>query len=52
MDLLCGYHAKDPEVCRWVIANADENTENQTVRMWVKACEEFLAKNTVDNNTK
>ncbi len=42
MNLLCGHHAKDPHVCRWVIENCDENTDNITVREWVKACKEYL----------
>lgn len=42
MDLLCAYHAKDPDTCNWVIANADENTDNITVKSWVLACKLHL----------
>lgn len=42
MNLLCAYHAKSPDACRWVIANAEENSDNITVTNWVKACKEHL----------
>jgi len=42
MDLLCGYHAKNSDTCKWVIENFDEITDNITVTNWVKACKEYL----------
>jgi len=42
MDILCGYHAKDIETCRWVIANCDPNTDNITVKLWIEACKKYL----------
>lgn len=43
MDILCAHHAKDPETCKWVIANTDVNTDNLTVIAWVQACKDYLA---------
>jgi hypothetical protein len=42
MDLLCGYHAKNVDTCKWVIQNCDENTDNITVKAWIRACKEYL----------
>ena len=42
MDILCAHHAKDPETCKWVIENCDENTDNITVKLWLKASKEYL----------
>lgn len=49
MDLLCGYHAKDIEICKWVITNYDGETDNTTVKLWVETCKEYLKQ--VDTNT-
>jgi len=49
MNVLCAHHAKDPDTCRWVIANCDENTDNITVRQWLEACKEYLATLDIDN---
>lgn len=45
MDILCGYHAKDPATCQWVLDNCDENTDNITVKLWIEACKKFLEEN-------
>jgi hypothetical protein len=50
MNILCAYHAQNADTCRWVIANCDENIDNITVQLWIKACKEFLANLDVDNN--
>lgn len=42
MNILCGYHAKDPETCRWVIEHCSNQTDNNTVVLWVQACKEYL----------
>ena len=42
MNILCAYHAKNVDTCKWVIANYNENTSNITVNAWVKACKEYL----------
>jgi hypothetical protein len=43
MDLLCAYHAKSEDMCRWVIANCDESvTDNLTVNSWLAACKAHL----------
>lgn len=40
--MLVGHHAKDPEVCKWVIKMFDGPTNNGTVRAWVQACKDHL----------
>ena len=41
---LVGFHAKDPDVCKWVIEMfGDQETENKTVQQWIQACKEHLA---------
>ena len=41
---LVGFHAKDPEVCKWVIEMfGQQETDNGTVRQWVQACRDRLA---------
>ena len=52
MNILYAYHAQNADTCRWVIANCDENIDNITVQLWIKACKEFLAKLDVDNKTE
>ena len=43
-ELLLGYHAKDPEVCKWVIEMfGQEETDNITVKHWIQACRDRLA---------
>ena len=42
MDVLCGYHAKNLDTCKWVIENCDENVDNITVKIWINACKEYL----------
>ena len=42
MNILCAYHAKNVDTCKWVIANYNENTSNITVNAWVKACKKYL----------
>ena len=42
MNVLCGYHAKDPEVCKWVIDNCDPNTNNIAERLWLEASKQQL----------
>ena len=42
MNLLCGYHAKDPQVCKWVLDNTSEDTTNLTEKSWRDACKEHL----------
>lgn len=42
MNLLVAHHAKDPQVCQWVIDNVDPNVNNVTVKAWVQACKEYL----------
>lgn len=42
MDLLCGYHAKQVDVCQWVIDNVDDTVDNITVKAWVQACKDHL----------
>ena len=42
MNILCGYHAKNPDTCKWVIENCDENVDNITVKIWINACKEYL----------
>lgn len=42
--VLVGYHAKDPEVCKWVIDMfGQDETDNETVRQWIQACKDHLA---------
>ena len=50
MNLLCAYHAQNVETCKWVLKNTDPNTDNITVKHWIEACKEFLAKHAVDSN--
>ena len=45
MNLLCGYHAKSIDTCKWVIENYDYPTDNTTVKNWVAACKEYLKSN-------
>lgn len=41
---LVGFHAKDPEVCKWVIEHfGDQASDNETVRQWIQACKDWLA---------
>jgi hypothetical protein len=42
MDLIPGYHAKTEDICKWVINNYQQVTDNQTVVAWVAACKEYL----------
>lgn len=42
MNVLCGYHAKDPEVCKWVIDNCDPNTTNIAEQLWLEASKQQL----------
>jgi hypothetical protein len=42
MQVLCGYHAKNAETCKWVIENCSYPTDNTTVIKWVEACKEYL----------
>lgn len=42
--LLVSYHAKEPDVCKWVIEMfGNQETENETVRQWIQACKDNLA---------
>lgn len=41
---LVGFHAKDPEVCKWVIEMwGGQETDNETTRQWIQACKDHLA---------
>lgn len=42
MNVLCAYHAKNPETCKWVIDQYGHVTGNTTVELWVAACMEYL----------
>jgi hypothetical protein len=41
--LLCGFHSTDPEVCKWVIENYQNRTnQNKTLKEWVEASKQQL----------
>ena len=41
--LLCGFHSTDPEVCKWVIENYQNRTnQNKTLKEWVEASKQHL----------
>ena len=42
MNILCAYHAQNPDTCRWVIDNYEHSVGNITVEQWVQACKEYL----------
>lgn len=42
LSILCGQHAKEPDMCMWVIDNCDPSTTSITEQLWLAAAKQRL----------